>query len=169
MNKKKRTPEQQEREMEHFAIAANKYLIDVGCIREADNVDPIWASTEDICGAIGASISMWPSVRTKMIEMGYPLSLAYFGGYYIGKDGEQSTLFKHKDAMIKGIARSFNEDVISMARDNRTMGEVEKYAQQRLAMDLRDIPKILRALGSPLPSELEVRLLEASNKMGDSE
>ena len=166
---KRATKEEQEQLLSDFARSAESYLKEVGCIREADNVEPIWASTKDICEAIGAAQSMWYSIREKIIELGIPLSLAYFGGYYIGKDGEQATLMKHKESMIRGLARSYNDDIITMARDGRTMEEVEKYARQRLAMDLKDVPKILRALGNPLPSPLELRLIEASKKVYDDE
>lgn len=163
----KPTKEEQEAMYTDFAYAARVYLTETGCVREADNVEPIWATTKDICDAIGAADAAWPSVREKMISLGIPLSIAYFGGYYIGKDGEQATLFKHKESMIRGLAHSFNEDIITMARDGKTMEDVEKYACQRLAMDLKDVPKILRALGNPLPPQLELRLLEASKKVYD--
>ena len=155
------TKEQQEKLITDYAYAANKYLRDVGCKREAHNVDPIWASTDDICEAIGASRTLWPSIRNRMLELDMTLALAYFGGYYIGYEGEQATIFAHKQAMIRGIANSWNNDIRTLARNGKTMSEVKDWADKQLGMELRDIPKILRALACPLPPQIEVALIES--------
>jgi hypothetical protein len=156
--------EEQEQLIIDFSYAAERYMREIGCIREADNVEPVWCRTSDICEAVGAAPSIWPAIRDKMIELSIPLSLAVRGGYYIGKPGEQSTLLKHGEAQIRGIANSLHEKIIAMARDGKTMEEVAEFASTRLQMDVKDIPKYLRALSNPLPAQIEVILLEASKR-----
>ena len=157
---KRLTIEEQERLAIDFAYAAKKYLVDVGCVREADNVEPIWASTDDICEAIGAARIMWKSIRDQMLDLGIPLALAYYGGYYIGKDGEQLTLIQHKKHMIRGVANSCQEDIKTLARNGKSLEDVMDRARI-FGVELGDIPKMLRALGSPLSPQIEIALIEA--------
>lgn len=157
----KLTKEEQDQLLTDFALSAERYLMDVGCIREADNIEPSWASTDDICEAIGAAKIYWKSIRERMLEMDIPLALAYYGGYYIGKPGEQFTLLQHKKSMIRGIANSFNEDIVTFARNGKQLEDVRKFAGNKFDIALNDVPKMLRALGCPLPPQIEVSLLEA--------
>lgn len=159
----KLTPEEQEAQLTDFAYAAARYLKDVGCVREADNIEPVWASTDDICEAIGASRSLWVSVRQKMLELDIPLALAYYGGYYIGFPGDQYSLLAHKKSMIRGIANSYREDITTIARNGGTLDEVKKRGDLMLRgnFEVNDVPKMLRALGCPLHPQIEIALIES--------
>ena len=159
MGKKRMSKESLDQLLTDFAHAAKKYLVDIGCVREADNVEPIWARTEDICEAIGAPVSMWSSIRTRILELGTPLATAPFCGYFIGKDGEQSSLLIHKRAMIRGIAYSFNEDMVALSRGG-TLEQALEMAE-RFGYSLTDSSKICRALGVPLPVQIEKMLIES--------
>lgn len=155
--------EQAEQLLTDYAYGIGQYLKDVGCIREADNVLPPWASTKDMCGAVGAPVSYWASIREKMIELDIPLALANYGGYYLGDKGEQATLINHKTRMLYGIAASCNGDIMMIAKSSKTMKEVKEYAEAK-GIKLADIPKVLRVLGHPLEAQIEVLLIEAGKE-----
>ena len=145
-----------------YAYSTKRHLEDVGAIRRADNLEPDTVSVDDICEAIGIPDSLWSSVKERMLELGMPIALQYFGGYYIGKPGEQATIIKHSQAQILGVAKSCQNAILLQAKAG-TIEEANKWAREHWGRPLDELPKMLKALGVPLPHPLH-NLLESGIK-----
>ena len=160
---KRLTPEEQDAQLEEMAWAVKHFLTDTGCFSHADNQKPDTAIVDEICDGIGAARSIWYSIRQKMIELDIPLALQHFGGYYIGKPGDQWTLLQHKKSMIEGVANSLSEDIVTICRNGGTIDDVKERGNLMMngQFELADIPKVLKALNCPLPKQIETALLEA--------
>ena len=156
---KRLSKEEKDLHLKYMAEKVVEYCDLNGYIREADNVKPTGIPKKKICRAIGANQKEWPSIRDTMLKLGFPLSLISCGGFYMGKEGEQATLVKHDQRIARGLGNSIKHK-LSLLGESGKLEDAKKFSQEKLGVDLNELPKMLEALGSPLPDQLKMLLLE---------
>lgn len=156
---KRLTKEEKDLHLKYLAEKAAEYCEIHGNKREADNVKPTGINKKKLCKAIGAKPKEWRSIKEAMLGLGISISIIPYGGYYLGKEGEQATLVKHDQCIARGIGNSMKRKLALFGESN-TLEDAKIYSQEKLGVSLEELPKMLEALGSPLPDPLKMLLLE---------
>lgn len=127
-----------------------------GCYRKGDNEDPLTRSKDEICERLDIGPAMFRAVRFKAWELGIPLVYHQYQefnrGYYIGKKGEEARMLSHAQAILMGIGESVFDGLFALGQAG-TLEDAEKYSRMMLHRPLKQLPNMLKALGSPLPRE----------------
>lgn len=138
----------------------DKHLRDVGAVRVADNKAPTpvhWDTIEQ-------AFNLDPLFRSSIQDASIELDLDWVtlpSGVYVGAPGEKAREFAWRARYVRTTAQTLTRRIMLMGRKKR-IPDLRKYALTYGIAELRQLPKMLKALGAPLPDEAARALTKRS-------
>ena len=135
------------------------------CIDPITNSHGIF-SVDEWCQSFNLGPAEWKQVKHRMLLLGLALSFEEFGGYYIGKPGDQALVLESR---IKRICTEAQTTAASMGALQKCSDWpivaprlAEGIANTRL-LNAGGLGRALTALGANIPTNFEQKFLEAGN------
>lgn len=140
------------KELKNLVMDMDRHMRDGGAVRKADNVPPdCYFTWEDFHQIFEFDPVFEPSIKTLSVDL--DLGWVTLGpGTYIGLPGERVREYGKTVAYARTLGEHTRDRIMLEAKNGR-LPDLRKFSVGHGFNTLKQLPKVLKALGAPLPDE----------------